>query len=102
MYFILVLIFSDRYFSAKAVIAKEGRSANESKPKRILSLQLRKQSTNLLTAGKHHANRKKPRISELVFLQPSPDYCEADAVVGTLGVSGRKCNRSSEGVLFIF
>lgn len=87
------------YAVAKAVIAKEGRSANESKPKRILSLQLRKQSANLLSAsgGKHKNNRQKPRTSDLVFLQPSPDYCDADASVGSLGVSGRKCNRSSEG-----
>lgn len=88
-----------RYREAKGVVAKEGRSANESKPKRILALQLRRKSANVkLIKGKHR--RQKPRISELVFLQASPDYCEADASVGSLGVNGRKCNRSSEGVFF--
>jgi len=96
----LLIHFTSRYREAKGVVAKEGRSANESKPKRILALQLRrrKKAANLkLTQGKH---RKKPRISELVFLQPSPDYCEADLSVGSLGVNGRKCNRSSEGTHF--
>lgn len=92
--------FYSRYREAKGVVAKEGRSANESKPKRILALQLRRKAANLKLNQRKH--RQKPRISELVFLQPSPDYCEADASVGSLGVNGRKCNRSSEGMFFIF
>lgn len=79
---------SRRYREAKAVVAKESRSGNDSKPRRQLTLQLRK---------KPHF---KPRISELVFLQSSPNYCEADPSTGSLGVVGRKCNRTSAGKPF--
>ena len=77
--------FSIRYRDAKAVVAKESRSDNESKPRKLLALQLRKRP------------HRKPRISELVFLQQSPNYCDADPATGSLGVAGRKCNRTSTG-----
>ena len=68
------------------MVAKESQSGNESKPKRrMLTLQLRKRP--------HH----KPRMSELVYLQASPNYCEADPAKGSLGVVGRRCNRTSTG-----
>lgn len=38
-----------------------------------------------------------PKRSELVFLQPSPNYCEPDLVQGSLGTQGRYCNRTSKG-----
>ncbi len=79
------MIYVIRYREAKAVVAKESRSGNDSKPRKQLTLQLRKKP--------HH----KPRISELVFLQPSPNYCEADPATGSLGVVGRRCNRTSAG-----
>lgn len=68
-------------------MAKESRSGNDSKPRRLLTLQLRK---------KPH---QKPRASDLVYLQASPNYCEADPMTGSLGVGGRKCNRTSAGEL---
>ncbi|XP_032782893.1 protein Wnt-7b [Daphnia magna] len=74
-----------RYREAKAVVAKESRSGNNSKPRKSLTLQLRRKPRNKL------------RISELVFLQPSPNYCEADPTTGSLGVVGRRCNRTSAG-----
>ena len=76
-----------RYREAKAVVAKESRSGNDSKPRKLLTLQLRRKPHN------------KPRISELVFLQPSPNYCEVDPSTGSLGVVGRRCNRTSAGKL---
>jgi len=77
-----------RYREAKAVVAKESRSGNDSKPRKLLTLQLRRKPHN------------KPRISELVFLQPSPNYCEADPSTGSLGVVGRRCNRTSAGTAY--
>ncbi|XP_011155650.1 protein Wnt-7b isoform X3 [Solenopsis invicta] len=38
-----------------------------------------------------------PKKSELVFLQPSPNYCEPDLTQGSLGTQGRYCNRTSKG-----
>lgn len=38
-----------------------------------------------------------PRRSELVFLEPSPNYCERDLSIGSLGTVGRMCNRTSKG-----
>uniref|UniRef100_A0A1B6CTV4 Protein Wnt n=1 Tax=Clastoptera arizonana TaxID=38151 RepID=A0A1B6CTV4_9HEMI len=38
-----------------------------------------------------------PRRSELVFLEPSPNYCERNLSVGSLGTVGRLCNRTSKG-----
>lgn len=75
----------DRYREAKAVVAKESRSGNDSKPRKLLTLQLRRKPHN------------KPRLSELVFLNSSPNYCEANPSTGSLGVVGRRCNRTSTG-----
>ena len=82
---IIVRTICFRYREAKAVVAKESRSGNDSKPRKLLTLQLRRKAHN------------KPRLSELVFLQSSPNYCEADPSTGSLGVAGRRCNRTSAG-----
>lgn len=74
-----------RYRDAKAVVAKQSRSRNDSKARKLLKLQLRKRS------------HRKPRDSGLVYLQKSPNYCDADPVTGSLGVAGRQCNRTSSG-----
>lgn len=34
---------------------------------------------------------------ELVYVEPSPDYCVADTKRGSLGTGGRECNRTSTG-----
>lgn len=38
------------------------------------------------------ASHKKPRNGDLVYLHSSPDYCEADNGIGSLGTNGRQCN----------
>ncbi|XP_013164180.1 PREDICTED: protein Wnt-7b isoform X1 [Papilio xuthus] len=40
---------------------------------------------------------RQPRKSELVFLEPSPSYCEPDVAAGSFGTHGRHCNRTSRG-----
>jgi wingless-type MMTV integration site family protein 7 len=34
---------------------------------------------------------KKPRRSELVYLEQSPNYCDSDSSMGSLGTRGRRC-----------
>lgn len=41
--------------------------------------------------------KKSPKRADLVFLQMSPNYCEKDLTVGSLGTVGRICNRTSRG-----
>lgn len=41
--------------------------------------------------------KTRPRRSDLVYLEPSPNYCEQDLNAGSLGTVGRFCNRSSTG-----
>lgn len=79
------MLFLNRYRDAKAVVAKQSRSRNDSKPRKLLKLQLRKRP------------HRKPRPSGLVYLHKSPNYCDADPVTGSLGVTGRQCNRTSSG-----
>ncbi|XP_056630942.1 protein Wnt-7b isoform X1 [Diorhabda sublineata] len=50
----------------------------------------------VLTKGKVPV-KKMPKMSELVFLQMSPNYCERDLAAGSLGTVGRQCNRTSRG-----
>ncbi|XP_038069368.1 protein Wnt-7b-like isoform X2 [Patiria miniata] len=42
-------------------------------------------------------NFKKPRHTDIVYLQRSPNYCDKDPRVGSLGTLGRQCNRTSVG-----
>ncbi|KAK0076454.1 hypothetical protein PV325_005338 [Microctonus aethiopoides] len=43
------------------------------------------------------SQKRIPKRSELVYLQPSPNYCEPDYTQGSMGTQGRMCNRSSKG-----
>lgn len=38
-----------------------------------------------------------PKITELVYLEQSPNYCDRDFGAGSLGTYGRFCNRTSDG-----
>ena len=39
----------------------------------------------------------KPSRDDLVFLEESPDYCVANPNTGSLGTTGRACNKSTPG-----
>ena len=43
------------------------------------------------------ASGARPDSSELVYVEASPDFCEADERTGTPGTSGRRCNRAADG-----
>ncbi|XP_033324682.2 protein Wnt-2 isoform X7 [Megalopta genalis] len=49
------------------------------------------------SGGSAIGQKRIPKRSELVFLQPSPNYCEPDLAQGSLGTQGRYCNRTSKG-----
>ncbi|CAG4994930.1 unnamed protein product [Parnassius apollo] len=52
----------------------------------------------VIRRSRHNAGiGRQPRKSELVYLEPSPSYCEPDPVSGSLGTHGRHCNRTSRG-----
>lgn len=41
---------------------------------------------------------RKPRPRDLVYLENSPNYCEKEKSVGSLGTVGRECNRTSSDI----
>lgn len=36
--------------------------------------------------------------TDLIYLKPSPDFCEPNEKTGALGTHGRECNKTSRGV----
>ncbi|XP_044183473.1 protein Wnt-3a-like isoform X2 [Acropora millepora] len=45
-----------------------------------------------------HNHLKRPSESDLMYYEPSPNYCDRDPSEGSLGTSGRECNISSSGI----
>ncbi|KAK2581021.1 hypothetical protein KPH14_006071 [Odynerus spinipes] len=66
------------------------------KPRRP-HLVLKRSKAGSGSGGAAGGSKRIPKRSELVFLQPSPNYCEPDLTLGSLGTQGRYCNRTSKG-----
>lgn len=71
------------------LLLKYSKSKNVKAVKEISRLQL--PQTLILKRSKI----RKPRRSDLVYLDKSPNYCDLDSSTGSLGTVGRKCNRTS-------
>lgn len=84
----------DKYVQADAVTAT---SIPESRKRNLFN------NFSLRSYVLHSANslHRSPKSSELVFLEPSPNYCEKDVTAGSLGTVGRICNRSTHGKILI-
>lgn len=68
------------------------RTSGGKRPSRRLRLRLR---------SARSAATEEPKITELVYLEQSPNYCDRDFGTGSLGTYGRSCNRTSEGEYFL-
>ncbi|XP_016421824.1 protein Wnt-5a [Sinocyclocheilus rhinocerous] len=45
-----------------------------------------------------HSKFNSPTSNDLVYIDPSPDYCAENKTTGSLGTQGRLCNKTSEGM----
>jgi len=82
--------------AAGAVVAVGGGNPQRASGKRSSRrLRLRLRSARSAAAGS--VDEEEPKITELVYLEQSPNYCDRDFGTGSLGTYGRSCNRTSEG-----
>ncbi|XP_065094508.1 protein Wnt-2-like, partial [Ochlerotatus camptorhynchus] len=83
-------IMTKKYRKAKVVqaIAVTGKTNGQ------LQLVLKRRGKQQHTS----VNNQQPKRMELVYLQPSPNYCERDDNSGILGTVGRQCNRTSNSM----
>ncbi|XP_038047890.1 protein Wnt-10b-like [Patiria miniata] len=80
-----------KFREAKQVVARNSIGGN---------LRLADDPTPASTDGQRRRRRKRqpvPPKDHLVFLEDSPDFCQADPGLGSLGTRDRYCNRTSDG-----
>lgn len=46
----------------------------------------------------HPKKIQRPKRMEIVYTQQSPNYCEKNRGLGSLGTDGRRCNRTVTGI----
>lgn len=78
-----------RSVAAAAVTGSHHQRSSGKRSSKRLKLKLR--SARSSTAV------EEPKITELVYLEQSPNYCDRDFDTGSMGTYGRSCNRTSEG-----
>lgn len=86
--------------AAGATTAVSGGNPQRASGKRS-SRRLRLRLRSARSAATGSADDEEPKITELVYLEQSPNYCDRDFGTGSLGTYGRSCNRTSEGKLKI-
>lgn len=68
------------------------------KGKRVVVIRERRTRSPLfLKLRRSKKPNRKPRRTDLVYLDKSPNYCEYDLKSGSMGTTGRLCNRTSSG-----
>ncbi|ELU03126.1 hypothetical protein CAPTEDRAFT_112156 [Capitella teleta] len=66
------------------------------KAKQVVPLQSsRTRNPEFLHLKRLKSLHRKPRKADLVYLKRSPSYCEKDEGIGSLGTTGRLCNRTA-------
>lgn len=93
-----------KYWKARGVAAASVAGGNQKtagkRSSKRLRLRLRSaRSSSTATLSAVAAAAEEPKITELVYLEQSPNYCDRDFGAGSLGTYGRSCNRTSEGEL---
>lgn len=77
-----------RSVTAMAVTGGGNQRTSDKRSFRRLRLRLRLARSTMV---------EEPKITELVYLEQSPNYCDRDFGTGSLGTYGRSCNRTSVG-----
>lgn len=88
----------DRFDAATRVImpnveADVSVQRNDAVPHRT-----RKRDRYRLQLKPHNPDHKVPGIKDLVYLEPSPGFCEKNPRLDIIGTHGRTCNDASMGV----
>ncbi|VDL66903.1 unnamed protein product [Nippostrongylus brasiliensis] len=73
------MIIKDKFDGASEVTIEE---EDEDQPRIVMKNSQFKRHTN----------------ADLIYMSPSPDFCDPDPARGILGTKGRECNVTSQGV----
>ncbi|CAL4069893.1 unnamed protein product, partial [Meganyctiphanes norvegica] len=83
-----------RFTSYQALFSQKSNLYDE-----IVAFRVKRKSSGppRLTLRRSKRKTRRPRSSDLVFLERSPNYCEINPATGSLGTHGRICNKTSNG-----
>ncbi|XP_076461429.1 protein Wnt-1-like [Babylonia areolata] len=95
-------ILKDRFDGATRVLqGNDGNAIMEGKPgknKRKRKRGPSKKRRRHFAFNPADPNHKKPGRGDLVYFEPSPNFCSNDSAIGFHGTRGRECNATSIGV----